>query len=207
MTVGQFFPQRNAVSEIGENLTRMLFNTIFKGLRYLQLKLNYESGPTPRGLRGGSAADRLLGLRVRIPPEAWMSVCCECCVFSGTGLCDGLITRPEESYRLWCVCVCDREASWMRRSWPTGWVGGCCAMKKKIELYSEWLAKSLYKWVNFISRNIGEVIEMGVCLCLKWAHILGARSDTHTHTHIYIYILKETNWRCHCVRRNMLPAR
>ena len=27
-----------------------------------------------------------------------MSVCCECCVLSGRGLCDGLITRPEESY-------------------------------------------------------------------------------------------------------------
>jgi len=28
----------------------------------------------------------------------WMSVCCECCVSSGRGLCDGLITRPEEFY-------------------------------------------------------------------------------------------------------------
>jgi len=28
----------------------------------------------------------------------WMSVCCECCVLSGRGLCVGLITRPEESY-------------------------------------------------------------------------------------------------------------
>jgi len=27
-------------------------------------------------------------------------VCCECCVLSGRGLCDGLITRPGESYRL-----------------------------------------------------------------------------------------------------------
>ena len=36
-----------------------------------------------------------------------MSVCCECCVLSGRGLCDGLIARPEESYRLWCVAVCD----------------------------------------------------------------------------------------------------
>jgi len=26
-----------------------------------------------------------------------MSVCCECCVVSGRGLCDELITRPEES--------------------------------------------------------------------------------------------------------------
>jgi hypothetical protein len=38
---------------------------------------------------------------------------------SGRGLCDELITRPEESYRLWCV-VCDLETSWMRRPWPTG---------------------------------------------------------------------------------------
>jgi hypothetical protein len=33
-------------------------------------------------------------------------------VLSGRGLCDELITRPEESYRLWCVVVCDHEASW-----------------------------------------------------------------------------------------------
>jgi len=38
-----------------------------------------------------------------------MFVCCECCVLSGRGLCDELITRPEESWRLWCVVVCDLE--------------------------------------------------------------------------------------------------
>jgi len=38
-----------------------------------------------------------------------MSVCCECCVLSDGGLCDELITRPEESYRLWCVVVCGLE--------------------------------------------------------------------------------------------------
>jgi hypothetical protein len=42
----------------------------------------------------------LLGLRVRIPPVAWMSVSCEYRVLSGRGLRVGLITRPEESYRL-----------------------------------------------------------------------------------------------------------
>jgi len=82
----------------------------------------------PRGLRSGSAGARLLGLRVRIPPRARMSVCFECCVLSGRGLCDGLITRLKESYRLWCVVVCDLETSRMRRPWPTG---GCCAKKKK----------------------------------------------------------------------------
>jgi hypothetical protein len=39
-----------------------------------------------------------------------MVVCCVCWVLSGRGLCDELITRPEESYRLWCV-VCDQETS------------------------------------------------------------------------------------------------
>jgi len=27
-----------------------------------------------------------------------MSICCECCVLSGRGLCDGLITFTDESY-------------------------------------------------------------------------------------------------------------
>jgi hypothetical protein len=40
-----------------------------------------------------------------------MDVCRECCVLSSRGLCDGLITRSEESYRIWCVAVCDIETS------------------------------------------------------------------------------------------------
>ena len=56
-------------------------------------------------------AARLLRSWVRIPPEAWVFVCCECRVLSGRGLCDELISRPEESYRLWCVVVCDLETS------------------------------------------------------------------------------------------------
>ena len=32
-----------------------------------------------------------------------MYVCCDRCVLSGRGLCDELITHPEESYRLWRV--------------------------------------------------------------------------------------------------------
>ena len=67
----------------------------------------------PRGLRGRSAAARLLRSWVRIPPGAWIFVCCECRVLSDRGLCDELITRPEESYRLWCVVVSDLETSRM----------------------------------------------------------------------------------------------
>ena len=32
-------------------------------------------------------------------------------MLSGRGLCDELITRPEESYRLCCVVVCNLETS------------------------------------------------------------------------------------------------
>ena len=39
-------------------------------------------------------------------PAGGMNVCCDFCVLSGRGLCDELITRPEESYQLWCVVVC-----------------------------------------------------------------------------------------------------
>ena len=46
-----------------------------------------------------------------------MFVCCEYCVLSVRGLCDGLITRPEELYRLWRI-VCDQKASYARRLQP-----------------------------------------------------------------------------------------
>jgi hypothetical protein len=49
---------------------------------------------------------------------------------SGRGLCDKLITRPEESYRLWCVVVCDLETSRMRRPWPA--LGRSATGKKKV---------------------------------------------------------------------------
>jgi hypothetical protein len=39
-----------------------------------------------------------------------------CCLLSGRGLCDQQITRPEESYRLWCVVVCDQETSWTKEA-------------------------------------------------------------------------------------------
>jgi hypothetical protein len=60
-----------------------------------------------------------------------MLVCCECCVLSGRGLCDELITRPEESYRLWCVAACDLETSCIRRPWPIGG-GGLSRQKQTI---------------------------------------------------------------------------
>jgi len=59
-----------------------------------------------------------------------MFVCCECCVLSGRGLCDGLITRPEESYRLWRVAVCDKETSKTRRLKPA---------KRAVKIQPQWV--------------------------------------------------------------------
>jgi len=65
--------------------------------------MHHSRSQWPRDLKRGSAAARLLGLWVRIQPGSWMSVSCERCVLSDTGLCTGLITHPEEPYRVWCV--------------------------------------------------------------------------------------------------------
>ena len=62
------------------------------------------------------------------PTGAWMFFCSECCVLSGRGLCDELITHPEESYQLWCVVACDLETY----EWGgPGPLGGCHAKNKQ----------------------------------------------------------------------------
>jgi hypothetical protein len=81
-------------------------------LRYLDWK-NILKGQTPVPVAARSKVSAC-GLSpsetVSSNPTGGMDVClCECCVLSGRGLCDELITRPEESYRLWCVVVWSRN--------------------------------------------------------------------------------------------------
>ena len=123
----------------------------------------------PRRLERWSAAAELLGLWVRIPPGTWIPVPCACCVLSGSGLCDGLITRPEESYRLCCVLSkCHREASILRRPWPTGgggW-GGCVA---------PWVRGSSLLYSSCMVRSRTEATEFSlvflVCIEMVWVYI------------------------------------
>ena len=74
----------------------------------VKLRFNGRLGPVivtikrsqlPRDVRRECTVARLMGLRVKIPPGG-LTVSYGCCVMSGRGLRDGLITRPEESYRL-----------------------------------------------------------------------------------------------------------
>ena len=55
-------------------------------------------------------------------------------MLSSKGLWDEQITCPEESYRLWCVVVCDQETSLKRRPWPV--LGRSATEKKKNCSYS-----------------------------------------------------------------------
>ena len=134
----KFFFSQNRLYRLWDP-TRHLFNST--GVYFPGIKRMGGRSQRPRGLRPRSAAACLLRSWVRIPPGAWMFVCCECCVLSGRGLCDELITCPEESYRMWCVIVCDLETSWMRGAWPTG---SCGATNKQTKRLGVKLTANLY---------------------------------------------------------------
>jgi hypothetical protein len=100
-------------------------------------------------LRRGSAAARLLGLRVRIPPGVWLSL--RSVVSYHVEVSASGWSFVQRSPIKCSVCECDREASIMRRPWPTG---GCCDMEKSIYINFELVPRSkhtpsqLYKPVS-----------------------------------------------------------
>ena len=107
----------------------------------------------------GSAASRLLGLWVRIPPGGWMSVCYECCAFSGRDLSVELITRPECG-----VSECDREDSIKRRPWPAR---GCRAIKKYMTKDYIFWSHKLCSWHTLIFCCSGFFLAFLHLLCVS----------------------------------------
>jgi hypothetical protein len=101
--ISVYFNIRNILPKSG---TFLLGHPIYIYI-YLQAIFPNCRSQWPRGLRRRYTAARLLRLWVQIPPGAWIFVVSV--ELSGRGLCDELITRPEESYRLWCVVLCDLE--------------------------------------------------------------------------------------------------
>jgi hypothetical protein len=106
-----FIVQMGTISS-KKNSINLIINT---HIDIQKVTFNRRRSQWPCRLRRRVSAALLLRLWVRIPSESWMFVCCECCVLSGRGLCGELITRPEESYRVWRVVVCDLETSKTRR--------------------------------------------------------------------------------------------
>jgi hypothetical protein len=81
----------------------------------------------PRGLRRGSAAARLLGLWVRIPPEGWMSQVNVVCFLVQVSV--SVLSITQKNPTEYSLSECDREPSISRRSWA--WTTrGCCGMEK-----------------------------------------------------------------------------
>ena len=84
----------------------------------------------PRGLRRGSAVARLLGLRVRIPPGAWIFVSCDCYVLCRSVRRAGFLSREFPPSAGVCVCVCVCVISCNNKAPHLLWVGRCWSTKK-----------------------------------------------------------------------------
>jgi len=86
--------------------------------------------------------------RVRIPPGAWMTISCERCVISGRGLCTGLKPRPEDSHQV-CVCVC--VCVWC--------VCVCVCMSLSVNrcknnlLHLQWEGTAVGQWLRYCATN------------------------------------------------------
>ena len=97
------------------NFTRWL-------IEYNSILRNYDcsTDPSGRAIWAVGLRSPLVVIVVSNPAGARMSVTCECCVLSGRGLCDGLITECG-------VSEGDLEASIMKLSWG---ITARCAMEK-----------------------------------------------------------------------------
>jgi len=117
-----------------------------------------------------------------------MFVCCEYCVLSGRGLCDELITSPEESYRLCCVVVCNLENLKNEDYYFTKWFRNtallfCCMLSSD---WTVFLITQLKKGRTKAAGNQGPVSSAERSLqfiyrnCRRW---LTFRTWCHHHRH------------------------
>jgi len=134
---------------------------------------------------------------------------------SGRGLCDELITRPDESYRLWCVVVCDLETSRMRRPWPALgrsakkivlyifslvlWMAKCritstvkqtrCTIFKFIEYHATYFGRS-FRPSSGVQECIHSIMYTSMSYRLVDCLLAGTRWNCMTYTWCYVYSLE-----------------
>jgi hypothetical protein len=80
--------------------------------RYKHIYVNvYKYFPTPVAARSKRwvCGHSIAGIAVSNYAGAQKPVSCECRVLSGRSLCNGLITRSEESHQVWRVCLWSRN--------------------------------------------------------------------------------------------------
>jgi len=132
----------------------------------------------------GYAPARLLGLRGS-NPAGGMDVCLSLVgvrVLSGRGLCVWLITRPEKSYRLWCLqCDCEAlimrpwaDAPWKKRSSQFHFYIGYRVLCRVRDLFLYTLpqsAKSTVLYTNTAKISASSGAFLCACMkhtCLRW---------------------------------------
>jgi len=76
--------------------TTIHYKTYFDMKKPIPVAARTKAWVCGRSLAGNAGSNRAGGMNI---------CCCEGCVLSGRALCVGLITRPEASYRVWCIWV------------------------------------------------------------------------------------------------------
>ena len=96
-------------------------------------------------------------------------------MLSGRGLCEELITRPEESYRLCCVVVCDLETSRIGALY----IYDISNLRVKLSLIKSLLRKRndfmyqicankvKYKLTSFLNMACGRMGQIIICFTLR----------------------------------------
>jgi hypothetical protein len=140
----------------------------FKNIIYKMQYKTDDGSQWSSGLRRGSGATRLLGLRFGIPPGTMMSLvgimCCQTEV-SASGW--SLVQRnPNECG----VSECDRESSIKMRPW---FLRRCCAMKKKSNRQRYYITCPRKTNCCFpTSMRINIICKKLVCLTPSWTRYL-----------------------------------
>ena len=72
-------------------------------VKVMKETVKYRVNPVAAPSKAWVCGRSITGVASSNPAEGIKAISCECCVLSSTSLCARLITRPEESYRVWCV--------------------------------------------------------------------------------------------------------
>ena len=136
------------------------------------------------------------------------------CVLSGRGLCEELITRPEESYRLWCFVVCDLETLWKRKPYPIVERGGGAVSrqnKTKLALNLWQVFLVFFSWflyiylrkqyfffccknvVSFIRLIVHSLLQICNRLLLSWSWFTFHRQLSFISVHLTVFSLLRTH--------------
>jgi hypothetical protein len=132
----------------------------------------------PRGLRCRSAATRLLSLWARIPPRAWIFVCCECCQVEVSATSWSLVQRSPTVCGVSCL-------SYKPREWGGPGPLGAVALKKIASLRK---CNSLNLILNFwtdCKQFHGTSLEI---MCYKKNHITRCNFSCVVKTGLILFV-------------------